>query len=390
MTAVEVLLWIFVAIVFYAYIGYGIILWILLKFRRLFAFKPAGETASEFHPPVTLVIPAFNEEEFIAHKIENTRSLDYPADLLEVIFITDGSTDRTPEIIAAHSQFRLMHSEERKGKIAAMNRAMKAVNTPFVIFCDANTLLNKSAVKEIVKHYIDPDVGGVAGEKKVIDSNSTGAGESLYWKYESALKKLDSDFYTVVGAAGELFSFRTELFEEVPKQVLLDDFIISLKICKKGYRVIYEPNAYAMEHPSENIKEEQKRKIRISVGAFQSIIMLKSLFNVFKYPRLSFLYISHRILRWAVCPFLLPLILFLNVLIAFHDGGSLVYSLLVLQLAFYLLGFLGWLFVNQDRKPKIFNFPFYFLFMNYSLYLGLVRFLKGNQTVLWEKARRGS
>jgi poly-beta-1,6-N-acetyl-D-glucosamine synthase len=178
------------------------------------------------------------------------------------------------------------------------------------------------------------------------------------------------------------------LLEEVAEKVLLDDFIISLKICKKGFRVIYEPKAYAMEKPSENVGEEQKRKVRISAGAFQSIIMMKSLLNVFKYPRLSFLYISHRVLRWAVCPFFLPLIFMLNLFILLKNTNEIYWWVLLLQCCFYVFAILGWLFVKTGRKARLLNFPFYFMFMNYSLYLGLARFLKGNQTVLWEKAKR--
>lgn len=390
MTAVELLFWILITIVFYAYLGYGIGVWGLLSLRSLFKSKQRSTEITIFQPPVTLVIPAFNEEDFIAQKIKNTETLDYPKELLKVVFVTDGSSDNTPSIIAGYPQFILMHSEERRGKVAAMNRAMKTITTPYVIFCDANTLLNKDAVKEIVKHYANPEVGGVAGEKKVVDAEKSNiAGESLYWKYESALKKLDSDFYTVVGAAGELFSFRTDLFEEVPEQVLLDDFIISLKICMKGYRVMYEPNAYAMEKPSASIKEEQKRKVRISAGAFQSIIMLKSILNVFKYPQLSFLYISHRVLRWAICPFVLPLIFLLNAIIIIQNShNNLYWWPMVFQCIFYCFAIMGWLLLKAGRKTGFLNFPFYFTFMNLSLYLGLVRFLKGNQTVLWEKAKR--
>ena len=181
----------------------------------------------------------------------------------------------------------------------AINRVIPFVTTDFVVFSDANTLLNRDCIREIIQHYKDPTIGAVAGEKVVSDQSGeagvAGAGEGLYWKYESFLKKMDARFYSVVGAAGELFSIRTALFEPVQKQVLLDDFIISMKICKKGYRVMYEPKAFATEAPSFSLKEEQKRKIRISAGGWQSVFMLKSLLNIFKYGRLSFQYISHRV-----------------------------------------------------------------------------------------------
>ncbi|MBS1924791.1 MAG: glycosyltransferase family 2 protein, partial [Bacteroidetes bacterium] len=211
---------------------------------------------------------SYNEAEVLTQKIKNSLELDYPEDKLQIYFITDGSNDNSTEIISAHSRINLFFKPEREGKVAAINRVMPFVTTPIVVFSDANTFLNKGCIREIVKHYSNEKTGAVAGEKKVLDLNKTGdaasAGEGLYWKYESFLKKLDAEFYSVVGAAGELFSIRTELFEPTAKDVLLDDFIISLKICQKGYRVAYEPNAYASEAPSDSIKEEQKRKIRIS------------------------------------------------------------------------------------------------------------------------------
>lgn len=391
MALTELLFWLLLLIVFYTYIGYGCLLWLILKIRPLFHKKPGTTQHVNDYPMLTLVIPAFNEEDFIENKIQNTLLLDYPPGRLEIIFVTDGSTDNTPGLVSNYPQFILMHTDERRGKIAAMNRAMKAVKTPFVVFCDANTLLNKEALKEIVRHYADPKVGGVAGEKKVINKdqeNSAVAGEGLYWKYESFLKQLDSDFYTVVGAAGELFSFRTDLFEEVEPDTLLDDFIISLRICQKGYRVVYESKAYAMENPSANMKEEQKRKVRISAGAFQSMVRLKALFNIFKYPALSFQYISHRVLRWAVCPFLLPMILLLNGIIILGTDQFIYHLLFWLQIVFYILAFFGWMLSRSGSKTRFLNFPYYFVFMNTSLYFGLARYVRGNQSVMWEKARR--
>jgi cellulose synthase/poly-beta-1,6-N-acetylglucosamine synthase-like glycosyltransferase len=253
-------------------------------------------------------------------------------------------------------------------------------------------MLNKEAIREIIKHYQDPIVGAVAGEKKVIaeeeKADAAGAGESLYWKYESTLKKMDSDFHTVVGAAGELFSVRTALYEHVSSNVLLDDFIISMNICKKGYKVVYEPAAFATEPPSFSIKEEQKRKIRISAGGFQSVWMLRSLLNIFKYGRLSFQYISHRVLRWVVCPILLPTILILNVMIVI-DTNILLYQLLLLaQLIFYAAAAGGAYYASKNIKVKALYIPYYFVFMNTALYLGFRRFLSNSQTVLWDKAKR--
>ena len=392
MQFVEICFWFFLFVVIYSYFGYALLLFIYLKIRNR---KDHGEAEkpvlSTFEPCVTLIVAAFNEEELIEKKIQNALEIDYPQQKLELIFITDGSDDNTAEVVSRYSSILLLHNPERKGKVAAMNRAMKFVKSPVVVFSDANTLLNRESVKKIVRHYEDPQVGGVAGEKKIVDfSHNTAAsvGEGVYWKYESLIKKLDSSFYSVVGAAGELFSIRTELFEEINENVLLDDFVISLRICQKGYRVIYEPGAFAMETPSFSIQDEQKRKIRISAGGYQAMYILKDLLNVVKYPRLSFQYISHRVLRWTLCPLFLPLIFISNLYLVMAGGGTIFIILLYSQMLFYVFAFIGWVFANKNIKAKVFYLPYYFLFMNLSLYLGFFRFVRNKQSVLWEKAAR--
>ena len=392
MLAAKIIFWISLSIIFYSYIGYGILLWVLLKLRGIFASRSDMAVVQPgFEPDVTLVIAAFNEAAFIEKKIANSLALDYPAGKLKFLFVADGSSDETADIIKKYPRIDLHYKPEREGKSMAINRVMPFVNTGIVVFSDANTLLNKESIKEIVKHYQDPAIGAVAGEKIVADGTGetgvAGAGEGLYWKYESFLKKMDARFYSVVGAAGELFSIRTALFEPVQKHVLLDDFIISMKICKKGYRVMYEPNAYATEAPSFSLKEEQKRKIRISAGGWQSVFMLQDLLNIFKYGKLSFQYISHRVLRWIVCPWLLPALFIANWWLLHTDGRF--YSIIFwCQCLFYMAAFVGWLLAQINIKVKLLYVPYYFVFMNVALYLGFVRFLKKSQTVLWDKAKR--
>ena len=389
---IKTFFWISLFIIIYSYVLYGALVWLLIICRNIFFGKPSKVFNKEFSPAVSLVIATYNEESIVEKKVLNTLELDYPKDSLKVYFVTDGSNDGTNNILKSYSEINVLFRPERKGKVAAINHAMEHISTPFVIFCDANTFLNKSCVKEIVKHYSDETIGAVAGEKKVIDfsgkNSAAGSGEGIYWKYESLLKKLDSDFFTVVGAAGELFSMRTNLYEPVNTNILLDDFMISMNICKKGYRVTYEPKAFAMEAPSISIREEQKRKIRISAGGFQSIYLLKGLLNIFKYGKISFQYISHRVLRWAVCPLLLPLVFILNVIICNLTNEELYCLLLIAQSFFYLAAFTGWMFARRNIKLKIFYVPYYFLFMNIALYAGFFRFLNKNQSVLWDKATR--
>jgi biofilm PGA synthesis N-glycosyltransferase PgaC len=259
-----------------------------------------------------------------------------------------------------------------------------------VVFTDANTFLNTDALINICRHYSNKQVGAVAGEKRVHTSaaNAT-AGEGFYWKYESKLKKWDSELYSVVGAAGELFSIRTALYEPVNPDTLLDDFMISLLVAKKGFRVIYEPEAYATETASQNVTEELKRKIRIAAGGIQSILRLKALLNPFLIPVLSFQYISHRVLRWTIVPFLMLLALAINLYIVFTGSISLVYQLLMLaQIGFYLAAISGWILEERHIKVKIFFIPYYFCMMNYAVIMGIIRFAAGKQSVIWEKAKR--
>ncbi len=387
----KIIFWLSFAIIFYSYLGYGILLWILVRIKRLLKKPMPPAAGQDPYPAVALVVAAYNEQDFILRKIENTLELDYPKHRLELIFITDGSTDRTPEIISRYPSIRLLHEPQRRGKVAAMNRAIQQVESPLVIFCDANTLLNKECVREIVKHYADPKVGGVAGEKRIWQREAdaaAAAGEGLYWKYESYLKKLDSELYTAVGAAGELFSVRKALFEKAPEGTIIEDFVQSLKLCVNGYVVRYEPNAYAAEAPSASIREEMKRKVRICAGAFQAMVLLKDLFNIFRYPMVSFQFISHRILRWTICPVALITLLLSNILIAWKAPSPFYLAVLAAQGLFYVLGITGWIFASRNIRLKAVYIPFYFLFMNLSVFIGFNRFLRNKQTVLWEKAAR--
>jgi biofilm PGA synthesis N-glycosyltransferase PgaC len=388
--AAKILFWVCLFIIAYSYIGYGILLFLLTRIKGMLRKRKEPDAASAFEPEVTLIVAAFNEEDCIEEKIRNTFQLDYPSHLLKIIFITDGSTDNTPVIAGGFMGIQVLHEPQRKGKVAAMNRAMQYVRTPYVISSDANTLLNPACVKEIVKHYQDPSVGGVAGEKKLISTSADGAaavGEGLYWKYESFLKKMDSELYSVVGAAGELFSFRSDLFGSTREDMIIEDFVQSLEICLKGYVIRYEPKAFAIEDSSLSMKEEEKRKVRICAGAFQAMIHLRRLFNIFKYPVLSFQFISHRVLRWTLCPLSVGILFVSNLILLFEP--SLFFSLFfALQFSFYLLAVAGWSMAHKNIRLKALFLPYYFLFMNMSVFMGFARFLKKNQTILWEKASR--
>ncbi|MEO6612386.1 MAG: glycosyltransferase family 2 protein [Chitinophagaceae bacterium] len=391
MSVIFFFFWFSVAILFYSYAGYGIIIFLLNRLKTVFFF-PREKISIEQTIPVTLIVTAYNEELILQEKVRNCLAIDYPAGQLQLVFITDGSADRSAELISQYPSITLLHQPERKGKYAAIKRAMQLVKTPVVIFSDANSLLNPGCIRHMMEHYADPGTGAVAGEKKILRNSgisAVGEAEGIYWRYESWMKRLDAGFYTVIGAAGELFSIRSSLFRELDDEIILDDFIISMQVCLQGYKIAYEPRAFAVETASVSLQEEEKRKVRISAGAYQSIRYLRDALNILKHPLLAFQFISRRVLRWVFCPFLLVVLFLTNILIAVYEPGVDFYmTILFLQAGFYLLALSGWFMLRSGKNAGLFAIPFYFIFMNYCQVKGFARFLKKRHTVLWEKSLR--
>ena len=353
--------------------------------------RTAGST--DFCPEVTLLIAAYNEIKNVPVKISNTAQLDYPPEKLKVIWITDGSDDGTPELLKQHPGHLVLHQQERAGKTAALNRAMKYVTTPFVVFCDANTLLDRMALRRLMVHFSDTRVGCVAGEKRISRNkanNAAGSGEGAYWQYESLIKQLESRLYSTLAAAGELYAIRSNLYTEADPDSIIDDFVISVKIAMSGFRIKYAPDAFTLESPSVNIHEELKRKIRIASGGFQTIIRFPGMLNILRYGLLSFEFISHKALRWLLVPVCIPAILILNGIICFqqYPDFSLYSVVLLLQGIFYAFVILGFAIEKQPLRFRIFFLPYYLIIMNYAQMAGIVRYISKKQTVVWEKSLR--
>lgn len=382
--------WILFFIIFYTFFGYGILLYLLVTLKRI--FKKSVSHSSFESPSVTILVAAYNEEDIIEDKIKNCLSLNYPSDRIQLIFITDGSSDRTPEIIKKYPEIMLLHENKRSGKMYAIQRAIPYVSGAITVFTDANTFLNKAALIHLLRHYQNPKIGAVAGEKKILvdeAADASSAGEGFYWKYESVLKKWDYELYSNVGAAGELFSIRTELYHPLETDTIIDDHMIAMRIAEKGYIIAYEPKAYAMETGSADTAEELKRKIRIAAGGIQSIYRLKRAANPFINPVLTFQYFSHRVLRWAVTPWLIVLFFMLNIMICITYPESILYFfILALQISFYLAAITGWLLERKKIKLKIAFIPFYFSMINYAVIAGTFRYFKGAQSAAWEKSKR--
>lgn len=390
----EIAFWILLLIVFYTFAGYAILLTILLPLKKVFSHaRQTNKPEPTELPKVCMFMAAYNESNYVDAKVANLLELDYPADKIQFLWVTDGSDDGTPEHLNKYSRMEVYHRPERRGKIHAMNRGMKFVNAPIVIFSDSNTILCKEAVRVIVETFNDSNVGCIAGEKRIVNlkaDGAAGAGENIYWKFESWIKRMDSEFNSAVGAVGELFAIRTELFAEVENDTILDDFIISLRIAEKGFRIAYTPNAYAVETASVNVAEELKRKVRIAAGGLQTIGRLKELLNPFRFGWLSFQYVSHKVLRWTIAPVALFGLLFVNFFIIRADSQApdIYFICFYFQLFMYSMALIGWLLERYRIRFKFLFVPFYFVAMNYASLKGMLRFFKGKQSVNWEKSKR--
>ena len=393
MLTLKIIFWTTMFIVFYTYLGYGILLYIIIRLKRLFKGSPVKSPlpSDDELPTMTLMICAYNEEDVVAEKMVNTRAIDYPKDKLRIMWVTDGSNDHTNELLAAYPEVDIVFSPERRGKTAALKHGLRELQTRYVAFTDANTMINAGALREIARLFMDPTVGCVSGEKRVAarkEGEMAAEGEGLYWRYESTLKKWDSELYSAMGAAGELYAIDPTLVREVPDEALLDDFMMSMFIVDEGRRIAYTPDAYAQEYGSANIYEESKRKRRIAAGGLQSIWWLRRMLNPFRQPIVAFQYISHRVLRWSITPVALILLLLANIALVISGAGLLYQTVLILKLLVYLMAFCGWQQNRYGHKNTLLYTAYYFMFMNFNVFRGMAYLKSHSSSGAWEKAKR--
>ena len=394
MTTLKILFWICLVICIYTYVGYGVLLYLLVLLKRMVKGKPKQIELLEDSqlPDVAFMVCAYNEQDVVEMKMQNIHELDYPKDKLHVVWVTDGSSDNTNEYLKAYPEVEVIYSPERRGKTAALNHGLSMVTSDITVMTDANTMVNREAIREIVRCMQDPKVACVAGEKRVMSRHEgeiAAEGEGLYWKYESALKRLDSELYSAMGAAGELNAIRTHLYEKMSETALLDDFVMSMRMVEQGYKIAYTSEAYAMEYGSANLEEESKRKRRIAAGGLQSSWWLRSMMNPFKNFMVAFQFVSHRVLRWSITPIALMALIPLNVALVMMKAGTVYTIIWILQILFYLTAFSGYLLEQHGHKNKLLYVPYYFLFMNINVFRGM-HYLKTHQGGgTWEKAKRG-
>lgn len=375
-TFLQGLFWLAVATIVYTFFGYPLLVGLLARWR------PHPVQRGPITPRVTVLVPAYDEAPIIAAKIDNTLALDYPPDRLECVVVADGSTDGTEQVAAGYAGqgVRLLYQPERQGKAAAINRAMPLLDGDVVVLTDANAMLNQGALQAMMPNFADPAVGGVAGAKQVL-----GGGEGLYWRYESYLKRCDSALTSVMGAAGELLAVRRDLYAGAAPEPdsIIEDFVLSLRLVEDGWRVIYQPDALAYEPATPHLAGDWQRRTRIAAGGFQSMARLPGLLD----PRrglVAWQYASHRVLRWAVTPFLLPMVYLLNLLLL---GSPLYLALAAGQTLFYSTAALGYLQARRGIRAGLPYVAFYFCLTNAAALAGFWRTITHTQPVTWTKVR---
>lgn len=388
-----ILFWLFIAGIFYVYVGYP---FLLAAFARLFS-RPTL-TANDL-PPITLLIAAYNEEVVIAQKLENSLSLDYPCERLQIIVAADGSDDNTAAIVQSFASrgVDLSYDAARRGKMSAINRAMKIARNEIIVFSDANNFYQLDALKILVSFFADPNVGAVSGSKHILSQGSKlGESEGLYWKYESFLKRQESRLGSCTGVAGEIFAVRRALFVPPPQEIINDDFYIALQILRQGYRIQYAPKAVSMERVSQSEQDEIVRRTRIVAGRYQAIGMSLSLLP-FRQPLTVWQIVSHKYLRPLVPFFMLGALLTNIFALVFSEQGkaSLLYlsglsgwTTLGLQIIFYLSAWFGGRYKGRGFFSKLLYLPTFLVNSNLAALLGFFKYITGRQSVIWKRAPR--
>lgn len=341
----------------------------------------------EIYPEVTLIIAAYNEERVIDEKITNSFELEYPVEKLDIIIVSDGSTDRTPEIVTSYQGKGIvgLFEPSRRGKTAALNRAVERASGEIVVFSDANSMYDRRAIKMLVRNFFDSSVGGVCGRKSIVENEEreSSRGDSLFWNIESAVKIRQSRISSITTGDGEIFAIRRKLYSKIPEEIINDDTAITFNIIRQGYRVIYEPEAISLEEASRVLKDDFNVKARMVMGGYQTIAIHAGML----FPPRNFFaiqFISHKALRW-IMPILLLFLLISNVFIL---HGFYLYFLW-LQLAFHLCGIAGYLMKIFAYNMRIFYLPLYYYTMNLAALLGLIYFIKRKAGVsIWKKPER--
>lgn len=378
---VELLFWVLAALVVYVYAGYPVLLVVL---RGLFGRKPVAQAAAT--PSVTLVISAFNEAGVIREKLANSLALDYPADRLDILVVSDASDDGTDELVTSYGspRVRLLRMQERGGKTLGLNAAAKASRSDVLVFSDANAMYERETISKLVRNFADPAIGGVVGESGYTRSDvAVDREEARYWSYETGIKVLETDIGSVVGGDGAIYAVRRALYSDMRADAL-SDFVNPLQVVRAGHRFVYEREARCFEEGAESFAKEFRRKVRIVNRAWRAAMTLKELLNPFRYGLFALEFWSHKLLRWLV-GFMLVGLFVTSALLAPRGG---IYLLAFgAQLLFCGLALIGFMLRGRANLPAVLNVPLYFCMVNFAAMRGIFEAYTGKTYTTWTTVR---
>lgn len=380
-TAAAIVFWLSIGVLAYVYVGYPLVVY----FAGLILARPVRR--GEIEPTVTILITAFNEESAIAEKLANTLAIEYPKDKLEILVASDGSTDRTDEIVKEHAHLgvKLYRQEGRLGKTVTQNNAVATATGEIVLFSDATTEYSPDVLRKVLPAFADETVGCIAGRLVYLDNSETnvGTGAQSYWNYETFIKTSESRACSLIGASGCLYAVRRSAYRPMYAEAC-SDFLICTELYRQGLRSIFEPNAVCYEHTNQRTHEEFKMRVRVISQTYTDLWRNADMLNPFKSGFYAVQLISHKLLRYCV-PLILALILITNVFLA---GRSLFWDTLLLgQAAVYVAAFLGWLVERAGRRITLLAIPLYFVLANLASAIAFIRFIRGERVVTWEPIR---
>ena len=382
--------WVCLALVSYTYILYPCLLFVIYAFaqartdlrflttRRDRRRRALGDAEL---PPVTLIVPAYNEEACLQDKVANVADLDYPRDRLQVIFVSDGSTDRTNDILAAIDDpaIETLLLPARAGKATALNRAVERARHGILVFSDAATMFRPDAIRQLVRHFADGRVGVVCGALGLRGGDEFSRTEGIYWRYEMSLRLMEARLGATLTASGAIYALRRACYRPLTPDDLIDDFVVPMRARTLGVLVVFDPEAQAIEFAAESVRDEFTRRVRIATGSFRA---LRELVRVPLAPLASLAFFSHKLLRW-VLPFLLLGLFAAN--LALLDGGRFYVAMLAAQCAFYLWAGVGFLFRERVRRVPLALLCYFLVAINVAFLVGFLRFLGGRKEQAWQR-----
>ncbi len=385
----EILFWIIFFLIVFHYVGFSVLVFILNQFFKKNHVN--GDENNDNMPSVSLIIAAYNEEKIIKQKLLNDLKLDYPHNKIEIIVVSDGSSDNTPHLVESLSDKNIisLFQPKRKGKTAALNRAVRIAKNEILIFSDANSFFNKDAIKKLVRHFSDDSIGGVCGQKSILQSadRKASAGDRLYWLYESKLKQAESNLGSIPAADGEIFALRKSLYSEIPEFIINDDLALTLEIIKNKKRIIFDIEAITAEAASMTLQDDFNVKARMVYGSLQIQFIYKKYLNPFK-SWFGFQYLSHKVLRHYMWMLLIAIFI-LNLTILIFSVNTFYTLFFVLQCAFYIFAIIGLLLDKLNVHSILFYLPYYYCNVNFAAAKGFTFFINQKSNVdIWKKAQR--